>query len=1355
MYFLDNSAHIFSLPDYNKNPIGYEYDEQDYIFWFEDQNDNTKLSINNYYGKIINVLFEVSNINDLDNTSISSIYNIDITCDSENFKLIKAKDFQNALYKQQSILDYINIKTQSKKLTSDNNDDILVLKVKQDNKNYIILPLYIIGTSKYSGTWLTNILIHISNKFTNEHTWCPITIGGIFDEEYESLVIHGRNMGIDLPKDIIKAINGTSFFNDQFDEELYNKKIKEYLLNYLNIKGECGNYESAINSLKWFGYNDSIELYKLLETDNQFKNQYVRDYFDIQLDIIEAYNNFLNSQFVGLKYKLNEETGENEIQNLNNQFWGEGLPILSDNTNKTTYVHTNEYLGEEYGDDNQQFKYQSTYLNYTINELMFKLSCVQYYYQTYFLPIFIILKNLHIEYKVYSTPVKYFTYAYDHVYEDIINTQNQYDDIEFNDEHELYFTHQIHYVDKYFNEFGEKGQDEKYNVKENSYEINDTCLYIPIKFLDNKYYNCILLLKDIDNDQIVYKSNFSFINNENNKYFGFVFYPKMIEELQNIKLYTYVNKNYILYLNVNNKWYEYNFISRIQELDVHIGTLEYKYWINDINYFNDIYHQYDYENEDKQTINDTQIIFTFHNENSEDINLDITNYISKYDFFDYPTKYFSNFTQIDDIIDDEENSKVVFNAYMNDQNFVQLDDSHFGLYQKYNDLTKTRINNAIKKDINELVNNHQSTINIINNYRYLNSVHMYYLYEQKIYENYDILKFKKNLSILCNNILIEKTEEVKNNKVVNKFSFTLLNNVDNNEIYTNNTDDYNHYLLSHDNCTIVEDSVWYYILEKNKSGVIGKNTNQLFTYVDNTEDIKNVGYIIIPIIKEINDNKLLNNYQLDLDNITFKNRNFEYIINEGFNINNIEIIDNVFYYNTENYQYKMFFEFTPQLKNINTNEYFDYDVLNEDIIKTDYIENIIYAKLDLHYYEVIQYLNVFGYYNSQTCSNFKLNTEDSNLAQCSVKINSKTYNNVILHKSAKYVSYNDIIDNYAITELNPSLYWYSPNDNINMIEDININHYEDNTTSVLNEDPRYINYLCQNLTGTIGTYELALETPNEYAEICVDVTKDNQTITYSSSNNNIFTLNGDETNAVVYFHVNMNSNVTKTTIIPHIYYCTYENTPIKYNKNITQQELVNLYKEFFYKKYSVSLLNNSEQTVLKNIWDSYINITNDEDNIYDTYLMHDNNYWYFMFISKNTCDDPKVYASLKQNKESLEFGKYTLKHISTKQLFLINRMKVNYAKNIYHFNRNDLIVCTLYNNKMLPTNMNITSKWAFTPISVGANTKNIIYANTNTAIISMPNNNLYDRGYYNLQVNYALDNNVVNYQTINKKILIK
>ena len=29
-------------------------------------------------------------------------------------------------------------------------------------------------------------------------------------------------------------------------------KLKEYLMNHMVLKGECGNYNSAISSLKWF-----------------------------------------------------------------------------------------------------------------------------------------------------------------------------------------------------------------------------------------------------------------------------------------------------------------------------------------------------------------------------------------------------------------------------------------------------------------------------------------------------------------------------------------------------------------------------------------------------------------------------------------------------------------------------------------------------------------------------------------------------------------------------------------------------------------------------------------------------------------------------------------------------------------------------------------------------------------------------------------------------------------------------------------------------------------------------------------------------------------------------------------------
>ena len=116
-----------------------------------------------------------------------------------------------------------------------------------------------------------NIMIHIYDKVKNVHDWCPISIGGEFINEYEELIINGKNLGVNLPKDILKAVYAESLYNDVFNEALYNEKLKEYLINIMGIKGECGNFRSMLNSLKWFGWNDKVEISKLIKTDNQLR----------------------------------------------------------------------------------------------------------------------------------------------------------------------------------------------------------------------------------------------------------------------------------------------------------------------------------------------------------------------------------------------------------------------------------------------------------------------------------------------------------------------------------------------------------------------------------------------------------------------------------------------------------------------------------------------------------------------------------------------------------------------------------------------------------------------------------------------------------------------------------------------------------------------------------------------------------------------------------------------------------------------------------------------------------------------------------------------------------------------------
>lgn len=1414
MQFIDNSAHIFNLKEYTQNPIGYEYDEQDYIFWFNDSNNNNHLSINNYYGKIINILYEVDNITDLENTVISNIYDIDLTLESEIFSMIKVNEFQNALHQEKSILNNISISETNKyqKLDSNQDDEILILKVSEGNKNYIMIPIYVVANAKYVGTWLSNILIHINNKYSNKEVWCPITIGGIFNAEYESLTINGRNMGVNLPHEILKAINGTPFDNDVFDEELYNKKLKEYMINYMGIKGECGNYNSAIQSLKWFGFGKYLNIYKLIETDNEFKNQYVRDYFEIHTDLIKAFRFFINTQYISLQFKLNEDTGERYKQSIKDQFWGEGLPKLRDLTNKETIISTEEYL------EDQQFKYLSTYFQYSLYDLMFKLSCLAYYYQTYFLPMFITLRNLNVEYKVYANDYKELNYVHDHYYEPIIDACGDKLNITFSKENFLYFTHQKHLVDKNFNEI-------KYlNTNNTQYLINDTCLFIPIKFPEFGYYNCILILKDNLLNQIIYKSQFAFVSNQNCTYNGFVFYPKMIEELSDLHLYTYVNKSYTVYLNVNNYWYEYTFTSKIHELDVHIGTLEYKYWINDINYFNYLYHLNSQKDENGEIIknvdplgrisyvNNTKVIFNFYNkeDGQKDDSLDITEYIENKDFFDSPTKYFSNFTQIDYIDDNQ----VHFNSYMNDSDFVHVNSTQFGLYQKkYKDLLDSEISQSIKKDITELVNKYQENINISHNSRYLNRVHLYDLYKKELSLKdksgniLDLLKFKSNLRALCDNILIERSSSLDNTlriSFVNQISKEI-----------NTKDDYNYYLNEEFNelnnsITLKEDSAWYYILSRDENGNIItpiQSANSLYTIKEDYDKKINIGYFIYKI-DEIRDSQ--SNINLNVD---FSKEPILSSMLDNFHYKNVEYdsLNQKLYYTTEDYKYLLYFHFTPYLK-IKTNnqdQFVQYTPeLYQQMKSSELVDKSIYARLDFYYYDIIKILNLYGYYSESLINNVKPLSEDfvkidDNSAICTLNLPNKNggftkYTNVPLTKSSKYIRYYDSKYINKLTELsgdNPSLYWATyDEENDVLIDGINKNnlyHYNEIENVDFDNDEnytfKYINYLCKNITGLSGNFIPCCEfnkngDKRNLFVICVDIIDENDNhldiqefdnILETNSNYNQFKrleLTGKEKQVLLYFKINSNYSSSTFTVIPHLYKYWEINQKIKYlpkdqDKNY-DKNLVDFYKEFYYKRYSIDLLNSetNELNTIKEIWDSYIHITSNEE--YDMYLMHGpetlpiegqevEEYWYIMFISKNTCNLFENLVELNQYPQEINFKDYYLKHQSKRDLFLINRMKVNYKKNIYHFNQDDIIVCSLYNNKMLPVNLNISSKWNIKPVTFGANTSKIIYSNTNTAIISITSNNTYDKGYYDLSIKYSLDNNVLNTQEINKKILIK
>lgn len=495
MYFVDSSGHTFFQQSFNYNPVGYEYYKNKYIFWI-DNKDHSYCSVNNYYIRPIYILTD------------RQVSALEIRAGSAMFALLSSKNvvqkFKNCVISIdesdfKAVLHFDESWTVNENATNDDNDDnnnnnknvndiieLPVLSVsngEETKTTKYVYPFYVVTTSSEVGSFMTNILIKASyrnnsgkdDEFTS-YEYCYITVGAEFNEESEILYINGQNMGVRLPHEILRAVYEGSYINGEFDEELYNEKLKEYLLEYMQIRGEIGNYNSAIQSLKWFGWGDKLELVSLLETDNQFLIQFVRDYFDTSSDILDSFKHFVNSTMLSLIAWENKETGKYNDYDLNKDFIGENQPELENLFDKQIAV--------KYGGVGEETYYYRSYYNFVIGELLYKLSALRYYYEHFFLPVHLSIHNASLHHKVYANDIKMICSASEHITEPIVKMGIWTDPyVEFPMNNEIWLTEQVHYVDELFNEW--KFDDiDAYSKNREIYYIHDTCANIPIKFIN-------------------------------------------------------------------------------------------------------------------------------------------------------------------------------------------------------------------------------------------------------------------------------------------------------------------------------------------------------------------------------------------------------------------------------------------------------------------------------------------------------------------------------------------------------------------------------------------------------------------------------------------------------------------------------------------------------------------------------------------------------------------------------------------------------------------------------------------------------------------------------------------------------
>jgi len=509
------------------------------------------------------------------------------------------------------------------------------------------------------GTTIRDFFFDVDNKAVTENTsggyveykyyspkdeYTQLTVGCTFIDECEELIINGKNMGINLPKEILKAIYSSSFYNKYADEKLIKSKMKELLLNYMSIKGECGNFKSVINSLKWFGWADKIEISKLIKTDNEFQDQYILDYFNITTDLKDTYKYFNTTNLISLSIKGNQETGEYNQQDFSQILIGEGKPILEDLFDKTIEVTHNE------------LKFYKPYYDFLFNELALKLDCLAYYWQKYFLPIHLKINRASIEYKVYANTTKLSCAGFEKIIEKpviihIDDYKNKLINVVFPDSHKVLYNKSIHYIDNKFNEFS--NYNDNY-TNEDLYYVNENCIVIPItiedlnnQYTENKRGEYLLIdgeyirpfkfymlneeeyLDEVDDPsnadyyQLYYYSDYeelypndkepykryskitedyfqckiflSYLDNTTNqeKYLIkdniFNYYQTInqyycnyiiIPRLIQDKSFDWLNTKFKLSIVVNNKWFDYDFIISIPNIYLDLGKLEYRYFID-------------------------------------------------------------------------------------------------------------------------------------------------------------------------------------------------------------------------------------------------------------------------------------------------------------------------------------------------------------------------------------------------------------------------------------------------------------------------------------------------------------------------------------------------------------------------------------------------------------------------------------------------------------------------------------------------------------------------------------------------------------------------------------------------------
>lgn len=233
--------------------------------------------------------------------------------------------------------------------------------VEQVSDNLYVHKVYVSASSSSDGEYVTDIDIKGYGR---------IRVGADFYGEDESLYINLANFGVEIPDTIQKTIYDANVHEDHKDNILLNRKLKELMSNYWDVIANRGSYKSLTNSIKWFEWGDILRVREMWKRDVVGKPMY----------------------------------DERDISSLLEDKYIDSMGLF----NRTTYLSLTSATvkaGTDYDTDGNP-RLVNVSIQWTKEDLALKLSLLNEFFSTFFLPIHLSVFLACVEDVVYTNTIK-------------------------------------------------------------------------------------------------------------------------------------------------------------------------------------------------------------------------------------------------------------------------------------------------------------------------------------------------------------------------------------------------------------------------------------------------------------------------------------------------------------------------------------------------------------------------------------------------------------------------------------------------------------------------------------------------------------------------------------------------------------------------------------------------------------------------------------------------------------------------------------------------------------------------------------------------------------------------------------